>query len=124
MTIRPDTDALIAFLNAVVAIDPYAIAELLCIRVPCNRALADHPSVQVAVGGDGCPITYIAPGSFRVGILGILNGYCGNIDDGPLEGWGPIAAIYDEGRLLRFERTETAEFKSPPAVARRETLDG
>ena len=39
-------------------------------------------------------------------MLGVLNGFCGTIDDGPRKGWGPIAGIYDNGKLLRFERSE------------------
>src|SRR5215203_7119863 len=99
MPIRDDTDELIAFLNSLVAIDPYAIAELLCTRVVCTKELAEHPTVQVAAGGEKSGPTYLAPGTYRVGILGILNGYCGAIDDGR----GPIAAVYDEGRLQGFE---------------------
>lgn len=105
MAVRPDVDEFIAFLNKLAAIDDYALAELLCIRVPCNGDLAAHPSVQVAVGGERSGYTYIRPGEFRVGMLGILNGFFGTIDEGPRKGWGPIAAIYDSGRLIRFERT-------------------
>jgi hypothetical protein len=73
MTIRPETDQIIEYLNSLVAIDPYAIAELLCIRVPCNNVLADHPTVEVQTAGKS---TFIAPGTFRLGVLGLLNGYC------------------------------------------------
>lgn len=117
MTIRKDTDELISFLNSLVEIDRYAIAELLCTRVVCNEVMAGHPTVQVAAGSEKSNVTYIAPGQYRVGILGILNGYCGTIDDdGPRRGWGPIAAVYDQGRLQRFERSETAEFKTAPPI--------
>jgi len=105
MTIRDDTDELIAFLNSLVAIDPYALAELLCIRVPCNRALAEHPTVQAMAFGDSS-CTFIAPDTYRVGVLGILNGFCGVIDNGPHKSWGPINAIYGDGVLLRFERRD------------------
>jgi len=110
--IRPETDELIAFLNSLLESDPYAIAELLTVRVPCNQTLADHPTVQVAAGPDH-GITFIRPGEYRVGILGILNGYCGSIEEGPREGWGPIAAVYDinddtkETKLVKFVRSET-----------------
>jgi hypothetical protein len=113
MPVRDDTDDLIAFLNSLVEIDQYAMAELLCIRVPCNQTLADHPTVQVAAGGERSRVTFIAPGTFRVGMLGVLNGFYGTIDDGPCRGWGPIAAVYDKGRLLRFERSETAVPSTP-----------
>lgn len=108
MPVRDDTNELIAFLNSLLEIDRYAMAELLCIRVPCNQGLANHPTVQVASGGERSGYTFIAPGTFRVGVLGILNGFCGSIDDGPRKGWGPIAAIYEHGQLLRFERSEVA----------------
>lgn len=122
--IRDDTDDLIAFLNSLVAIDPYAMAELLCIRVPCNQALADHPTVQVAVGGERSGYTFIAPGTSRVGVLGVLNGYCGVIDEGPLKNSGPIGAVYDKGRLLRFQRTGGLLGSNPVAAARPPAEDG
>jgi hypothetical protein len=112
MSVWPDTDDLIKFLNSLVEIDPYAMAELLCVRVPCNQTLANHPSVQVAAGGERSGYTVIAPNSFRVGMLGVLNGFCGTIDDGNRKGWGPISAVYDKGRLLRFERTETVKINA------------
>jgi hypothetical protein len=118
MTIRNETDDLIAFLNSLVEIDPYAMTELLCIRVPCNEQLANHPSVQVA--GERSGATFIAPNTWRVGILGVLNGFCGTIDDGPRQGWGPIAAILDNGKLVRFERTETSPAPTTPAAPKSE----
>ncbi len=104
MAIRADVDQVIEFLNSLVAIDSHALAELLCVRVPCNKDLADHPTVQVAVGGERSGYTFIRPGEYRVGFLGVLNGYFGAFDDGPKKGWGAIGAVYDEGRLVRFER--------------------
>lgn len=100
--IVPDsTDELIEFLNSLVKIDPYAIAELLCIKVPCNQALADHPTVDVEPSGYS---TFIAPGSFRVGLLGILNGFCAK-PDAPPTGWGrPIMPVYANGKLSHFKR--------------------
>lgn len=116
MAIRSEADDLIAFLNSLVAIDQYAMAELLCIRVPCNETMAKHPTVQVAAGGEKSMLTYIAPGTWRVGMLGVLNGYCGTIDEGnERAGWGPISAVYDRGRLLRFERTDPNPPKADPS---------
>lgn len=102
MAIRPDTDDLITFLNSLVEIDRYAMQELIGARVSCNEELANHPSVQVAAH----PHPHVPPGQFRVGVLGILNGYAGTYDEGPRAGWGPIQAVYEDGRLIRFERTE------------------
>ena len=99
--IRPDTDDLIAFLNSLLEVDRYAVAELILARVPCNAGLADHPTVQVASAGS---TTFIEPGTYRVGMLGILNGYCG----ADAAGNGPIAAVYEGGRLARFERFEVS----------------
>lgn len=104
--IRPDTDDLIAFLNELVAIDPYAVAELLATRVPCNAELAAHPTVQVSTGGVNTKATFIRPGESRVGALGILNGYCGAIESGEHAGWGPITAEYEDDCLMRFRRTD------------------
>ncbi len=71
----------------------------------------------MAAGGERSGYTFIAPDTFRVGMLGVLNGFCGTIDDGPRKGWGPIAAIYDEGKLLRFERTENSKINQSPITA-------
>lgn len=94
--IRPWTDPLIAFLNELAKIDPRALRRLIDQRVPCNEALADHPSVQV--DANDVPA--------RVGLLGILNGFCGTVPEGEREGWGPIAAVLaDDGVGLSFRRT-------------------
>lgn len=103
MPIRNDTDDIIAFLNTLVALDPNAISELVSSRVFCNEKLAGHPTVQVSE----C-ISDNVIGQYRVGFLGILNGFCGTIETGPRIGWGPITARYDEdGKLVGFERTLT-----------------
>jgi len=96
MAVRADTDDFIAFLNGILQIDPLWTETLLQQRVTCNVALANHPSVQVGQ----------AFGDQMAGVLGLLNGYFGTIEAGPKVGWGPITAIYDGGRLVRFERTD------------------
>jgi hypothetical protein len=48
--------------------DPNAMHSLVCIRVPCNQALADDPHVIV----DRPPV--LAGDFWQVGILGVLNG--------------------------------------------------
>jgi hypothetical protein len=90
-------DEVIGFLNHLLFFDRAAIEALVENRIPCNEALADHPSVQVCDLEQGSP---------KVGLLGILNGLCGTREDG----WGFIAAVYEEGptgenQLVRFERT-------------------
>lgn len=97
--IRTDTTDLIQFLNDLVAIDAKAVTDLVNSRVQCSEALADHPSVQV--GGEAGK-----PETFRVGMLGLLNGYCGTIDQGEKAGWGPITAEFDGDTITRFVRTE------------------
>ena len=80
------------FLNVLLEVDRNAIACLIANRVPCNQALADHPTVQVGP----------QHGGYYVGMLGILNGLCGVKPDGA----GFLVAIFDgEGNrdLLRFE---------------------
>ena len=103
MALRPETDSIIEFLNELLALDPYATAELLCLDVVCNEKVAHHPTIQVR--GHGAT-SYIAPGAFRLGVLGLLNGYCGTIDEGPKAGWGPIVATYSAGKLSKFIRAE------------------
>ncbi len=97
MPIRPETDEMIEFLNQLLTFDRHAIGELLVARVPCNEVMSRHPTVQVSGASED---------HFRVGMLGVLNGFCGTIDDGPRRGWGPITAIYDDGVLQRFARTD------------------
>jgi hypothetical protein len=53
-------------LNGAYNDDRNAIHALMCNRVPCNHALADHPTVQV----DELGVT----GGYAVGALGLING--------------------------------------------------
>lgn len=85
----------IEYLNDVLRLDPRAINELCEHRVLCNEKLAHHSTTttttQVVADGD----------SWRVGLLGILNGLVGIKD-----GVGYITAVYgDDGSLQRFELT-------------------
>ncbi|WP_255217017.1 hypothetical protein [Myxococcus sp. AM010] len=82
-------------LNTALAADPAAIVELLAVRVPCNEALASHPSVQVRRDDTGDSL----------GVLGLLNGCIGTIPSGPREGWGWVTLLMDDGAPLRFEVT-------------------
>ena len=54
-------------LNRVFEADPKAISDLIEARVPCNRQLADDPTVQVSEDD----------GKYLVGLLGIVNGLVG-----------------------------------------------
>ena len=80
----------LAVLNEMVAMDPEAAHALVEQRVPCNKALQGHPTIQVQVDGTKA----------KVGLLGVLNGLFGADE----EGWGPIAACFDDdtGKLTGF----------------------
>ena len=106
-------DEVIAFLNELLALDADAVTAWVETRVGCNEALAAHPTLQVA-GKELKEPGERADGSmdlglpFRFGLLGVLNGIFGA--DG--EGWGFIAAQYNDGedyarnpRIARFLRT-------------------
>ena len=85
-------DRTIAYLNELKDADPQAMRDLIETRVPCNTALADHPTVQVQARKEG---------GFVVGLLGILNGLLGADTDG----WGFLCVKYDDGKLVEFMRT-------------------
>lgn len=91
-------DLIIERLNEILGHDSEALEALIEARVPCNASMRDHPSVQVSVDGEQA----------RVGFLGVLNGLVGTIPSGEKEGWGYIAASFDDdtGKLLRFVRTD------------------
>lgn len=92
----------IQLLNEFVLLDPEAMRDLLDSRVECNEAVSNHPTIQVSALFD----------SYKVGLLGVLNGLFGVASDG----YGAIAAVYDatdsnltdgilvKGRLLGFKR--------------------
>lgn len=73
-------------LNRVHQADPTVMPALIALRVPCNEAVADDPTVQVAT----------KDGGFEVGVLGLINGLFG-VDD---EGIGHIGAFYDDSHQL------------------------
>jgi hypothetical protein len=85
-------DDVIDYLNELLALDGQAIAALVANRVPCNELLADHRSVQVQV----------KHGVFYVGLLGVINGMFGTIDGVN----GPVATVFDDGRLVCFARRD------------------
>lgn len=85
----------VALLNEINAFDPVLARGLVENRVPCNAAIADHPSIQVNEQADG---------STAVGVLGVLNGLFGTTS----RRFGIIAAEMDEstGQVLCFKLTE------------------
>lgn len=87
----------IAFLNELLVIDEPALRAICFQRVPCNRDLAEHPTVQVN--------TRQEDGSLGVGLLGVLNGLFG----ADAAGWGPITAVVEaDGRISSFKPTMSA----------------
>jgi hypothetical protein len=86
-------DHAILILNKLLAVDPTVIRQMMDFRLPCSQALADDPTIQVALREDG---------AYAVGLVGIINGLLG-IDD---RGYGPITGfVEDDGVISRFERT-------------------
>lgn len=82
----------IGTLNEATEADQTAIDSLIEHRVPCNKALADHPTIQV--GGDPCV----------VGMLGIINGIVER-----LTGKRVMAIWDDEKGLIRFDKYAALE---------------
>lgn len=76
-------------LNSMVAADPEAMRALVEHRVPCNEAMADHPTVQVGRRRDPGPY---GDRPFEVGMLGVLNGILGTQGEG---GPGYLASVMD-----------------------------
>lgn len=102
MPIRAEAAELAEFLSQLVVLDRSFVEKLIDQRVLCNDAIADHPTVQVGE----------KRGRNYAGILGVLNGFLGTIDAGPMAGWGALTAIYEGGHLVRFEVRMTTS--SPP----------
>lgn len=90
------SDEAIAYLNELIELDRPAMAALIANRVPCNLALAEHPSCQVAT----------QHGGFQVGLIGVINGLFG-VDEMDARGWGPITWVFDnKGNLEGVGRTK------------------
>ena len=62
------TEAFLFILNDAYKLDNAAIHSLVCNRVPCNKNLADHPTIVV----DSNTVT--DTDTYAVGMLGIING--------------------------------------------------
>ena len=100
-------DEVVTFLNELVAMDEHFVRMLVNTRVPCNQAIADHPTVQV---GDRTESNKLLLGDalerpWAAGFLGVLNGFFG-IDE---NGWGFIYMEVDQdsGEVKRFFRRPT-----------------
>jgi len=114
-------DHCLFFLNELVKTDAEALHKLIETRVPCNRAMADHPTIQVqAAGKDNQDVKDSTEEQWTVGLLGILNGLFGAYrDGGPKDGWGQVTAVFEaEGRgaLSCFRRTADPHTEAARAV--------
>jgi hypothetical protein len=88
-------------LNQILAVDRHALQELCAQQVPCNEALAQHPTVQVRVG-DG---RLLPNGAYRLSVIGLLNGLLPeSAETGKF-----LMAIYQGGRLVEFYYGTTGE---------------
>jgi hypothetical protein len=94
---RARAQEIVDFLNSLVEIDREAIHTIMASHMPCNDAMADHPTVQVRAykldedaADHGCTVEP----------LGILNGFVG-VDD---ESRGFIEMMLDDatGKLVGF----------------------
>lgn len=99
-----NVDDAIDLLNWIAKNDPELVQGIVTNRMKCNQETWEHQTIQVGTytTGDG-------PKQCDVSLVGILNGIFGTIKGGKLDGYGYIAVILDEnGKVLRFERTEDA----------------
>lgn len=78
-------------LNEALNRDPAAVTELVNMRVPCNKALSDHPTIH----------TTVMDGTFRVGVLGLLNGALGDSPSGVIGAEGKMS---ESGTFIQIRR--------------------
>ena len=116
-------ERIVGFLNELIAVDEEAVRNLSVLRTPCNRELADHPTVQVLTETSATSWPSDKSLRFKVGMIGILNGLCGVDDDGV----GPITAIYtvqsdvsEDGKRLEGQHSVITRFE----VVDTEIIDG
>ena len=84
----------IAILNEINELDTSVLPALISHRVSCNKALGQHPTVQVGYINDD-PKTE----RYEVGFLGILNGLFGTDENG----WGHIYVhLKENGSIDKF----------------------
>lgn len=89
-------DEIIEYLNELIGLDASAMTALSSTRVPCNDAMAKHPTVQASSSvHDGC----------RVGLIGVINGMLGVHPDN----YGAITWVIKDSssdpELIRVRRT-------------------
>jgi len=89
-------DEAIEYLNSVLEADPLAMRALLCLFIPCNEKLANHPTA-ICNG-------HWAEG-FTIGLLGLLNGMFG-FDDAAQTGAIACELDTENRRLVKFVRAD------------------
>jgi hypothetical protein len=65
-----NVEKIVDLLNELYFLDPELMRQLTVRRVPCNRALADHPTVTVLSPNEADP-------PYSCGLLGVINGIAG-----------------------------------------------
>lgn len=89
----------VELMNEMLAADPVATRSLMINRTPCNKTLAEHPTVQV----------WRQEGGYAVTLMGILNGLVGAVDEGERAGWGEVhfrmEGEGDDARITGFHWT-------------------
>lgn len=100
----------VGLLNEMLLKDPECVKAVFSHRVPCNDAIAHHPTIQVQ--------QYKEQKTPVVGLLGILNGLFGIGEDG----FGAFAMeIDEEGNILKFLTSD--ELKPRPAYSSKFTYE-
>lgn len=92
---------IVGILNDLYKLDPAAADVLICLRVPVNTAVRDHPTIQVL-----CKNT---EGTYpTLGILGIINGFISETGQ-------VIVADFDVDKhtLVGFRLTDLQSQKPP-----------
>jgi hypothetical protein len=84
-----EIDAAIEILNEALEADPEVMQKIFAFHITSSTKLRNHPSIQVMNDG-------------TISALGIINGFFGVR---PEDSYGYISGVWEEGRLVRFERT-------------------
>ncbi|MDO8640823.1 MAG: hypothetical protein Q7R33_04715 [Nitrosarchaeum sp.] len=77
-------------LNELLKLDPKCAHDLVSYRTKCNKAVADHPTIQVQ--------QFMVDKFPKIGIIGLINGMFGIRNDG----MGAICFEIQNGKILRF----------------------
>lgn len=95
---------MIEYLNSLLALDEPMVRKIMRHTVKCNEGVIAKTPIQPFLPGEHKQF----PNDYAVSVLGLMNGFCGVLDDGPYKGWGPISVIYDihSKQIVTFGRTE------------------